>query len=161
MTEHIEYILELQTLVNATLHNQYKSSRRQVGSVAAVNLPSLNTDDSKKAVEDIRDQGLDAILSLRDLKVDEFGHTFGDQIFAVAQATARHPRRTREERERLTQEISRFCTQSLGVVDGLNTKIVANIESFVKRSNGNVSMPTTNVPIFKSHSNKQSTSIFF
>lgn len=138
LTEQTEYILEIQKLVNATLNNQYKSSRKEVGYVAAVNLPSLNTNDSKNAVEDIKDQGLSALLSFRDQKVDEFGYTYGDQIFAVAQATAKHPRRTRQERARLSQEFSTFCTLSLGVMEHLNTKIVANIESFVKRSNGNV-----------------------
>lgn len=128
----------MQKVVAATLDYQLQSSMNEIGSVAAANLPNLNSIDARNAVQAINYKGIMAIWTTRVQKVDEFRDSYGSQVYGIAQATARNPNMGPILPVGFSQQLSKFCTETLGIMDGLKTKIVADIQSFVKRTNGSV-----------------------
>lgn len=110
----------------------------EIGSVAAANIPHLNSNDAKNTVQAINDKGIMAIRAIRVQKVDEFRDTYGGQVYSIAQAAASNPNMGPVLPYGVSQQLSKFCSESLGVMDGLKSKIVADIHSFVKRTNGSV-----------------------
>lgn len=102
-----------------------------IASVNSANVLTLEPNEAKATAQAIKDEGVIAIEKIREHKLYEFGSTYGGPAYTLATEQAPNT-------EHFSQTVSSFCTITLGDIDGLKTKIVADIHSFEKRINQNV-----------------------
>lgn len=135
-----EYVADITQIFDRALGNQSQGSKKQITRVAVALAKSLNRNDDKKAVQDIKDNGIVAIMPFREKRVAEFISTYSDQIYGIAKATVKRPNwePIAHRTYLFSLQISKFCGKSIGVIDGIKMKIVASISSFVKKTTENV-----------------------
>lgn len=137
-----EYILEMQKIFATTLDYQLQSGMNELESIANANVPYLNSVETKRAIQTIKDKGIIGMWSIRVKRVYEFGYTYDENIFSLAKATIKNPTWDViiEAQVDFSVRISRFCKKTLGAMNSINTKTIDDIQPFVKRSNDNVRM---------------------
>lgn len=127
-----EYVADVTRIFDVTLKNQFLGSKKQIANRANI----FKRNDDKKAVKDIKDNGIGAIASFRTKTTAEFMRYFGDQIYSVAKAKVKNPDWDLIEHhtKMFSLNIIKFCVKSIDVVDGIKIKIIADISSFAKRT---------------------------
>lgn len=118
-------------LLISELVDIFKTTLGTHTSINAANIPSLESNGAGTTAQAIKGGGSLAIEKFLKEKSVEFGNTFGTQAYAYVSGKAMRPELNTDH---LFEEFTSFCNLSLGVIDGLRKKTVADIKAFQKRA---------------------------